>query len=430
MEKVSIIVPVYNAESSIGYCLNSITSQTYTNLEIILVNDGSTDNSLQICKNYAAIDNRIIVVDQKNGGVSHARNTGLSYATGTYVEFVDSDDCIALNMVEKLVESIKTYATDLAICGFKIVKLTEKLPTNILHCTCSGLGKTCVLSQKNFFEHFAEILWKTATLEMPSNKLYKNSILKQQKLTFEEDCSLGEDFLLNMHYFEHMKNGVVMLSEEYYYYLQTNTESLTHKYRDDLFDNELLLFNGIKNLLNNNVNLTTEEQVYMYEYMLSKAIFCMTNVASAKDALTEMQMKQQLEKIINNEDVRKAIKNSNYIVPGFEWLRNIYIFSDIDTLYEKVNEYVFHGNDSETNRQVDDDAINLGNHEQTEKIIQRNPGIVNKILIKVLTAILKVCDNKYIRLFKDTVYDQGIKIAIKKVVKVLKKHFFVNGRME
>ena len=65
MEKVSIIVPVYNAESSIGYCLNSITSQTYTNLEIILVNDGSTDNSLQICKNYAAIDNRIIVVDQK-----------------------------------------------------------------------------------------------------------------------------------------------------------------------------------------------------------------------------------------------------------------------------------------------------------------------------------------------------------------------------
>ena len=156
----------------------------------------------------------------------------------------------------------------------------------------------------------------------------------------------------------------------------------------------------------------------------------MTNVVSAKDALTEMQMKQQLEKIINNEDVRKAIKNSNYIVPGFEWLRNIYIFSDIDTLYEKVNEYVFHGNDSETNRQVDDDAINLGNHEQTEKIIQRNPGIVNKILIKVLTAILKVCDNKYIRLFKDTVYDQGIKIAIKKVVKVLKKHFFVNGRME
>lgn len=424
MEKVSIIVPVYNAESSIGYCLNSITSQTYTNLEIILVNDGSKDNSLQICKNYAAIDNRIIVVNQKNGGVSHARNTGLSYATGTYVEFVDSDDCIALNMVEKLVESIEMYATDLAICGFKIVELTEKLPTNILHCTCSGLGKTCVLSQKNFFEHYAEILWKTATLEMPSNKLYKNSILKQQKLIFEEDCSLGEDFMLNMHYFEHMKNGVVMLSEEYYYYLQTNTESLTHKYRADLFDNELLLFNGIKNLLNSNVNLTIEEEVYMYEYMLSKVIFCMESIVSAKDILTEIQMKQQLEKIINNEDVRKAIKNSNYIAPGFEWLRDVYIFSDIDTLYEKVNECVFYGNDNEINKRIEDDAIDLNNREGTEKIIQRNPGTVNKILVKILNAILKVRDNKKIRLFKDTVYNQGIKIAIKKTAKVLKRHFF------
>ena len=306
-----------------------------------------------------------------------------------------------------------------------VVKIAVILSfANILHYTCSGFGKTCVLSQKNFFEHYAEILWKTATLEMPSNKLYKNSILKQQKLIFEEDCSLGEDFMLNMHYFEHMKNGVVMLSEEYYYYLQTNTESLTHKYRADLFDNELLLFNGIKNLLNSNVNLTIEEEVYMYEYMLSKVIFCMENIVSAKDILTEIQMKQQLEKIINNEDVRKAIKNSNYIAPGFEWLRDVYIFSDIDTLYEKVNECVFYGNDNEINKRIEDDAIDLNNREGTEKIIQRNPGTVNKILVKILNAILKVRDNKKIRLFKDTVYNQGIKIAIKKTAKVLKRHFF------
>lgn len=427
MEKVSIIVPVYNAESSIGYCLNSITSQTYTNLEIILVNDGSTDNSLQICKNYAAIDNRIIVVDQKNGGVSHARNTGLSYATGTYVEFVDSDDCIALNMVEKLVESIENYATDLVICGMKIIELREKLPINVLHCTCVGLGKTCVLSRKNFFEHFAEILWKTATLEGPTTKLYKYSIIKENNLLFPEDYSLGEDFLFNMNYFTHMKNGVVMLAKEYYYYLQENAESLTHKYRADLFDNELQLFDNIKKLLKRNVCITNKERKYLHEYMLSKAIFCMKDIVCANGALTEMQMKQQLAEIINNEDVREAIKNGNYIAPDFEWLRNVYIFSDIDTLYEKVNECVFRGSDNEINKQTEDDASDLDIHEETEKIIQRNPGIVNKILVKVLTVVLKVCDNKYVRLFKDTVYDHGIKIAIKKTVKVLKKHFFING---
>lgn len=150
----------------------------------------------------------------------------------------------------------------------------------------------------------------------------------------------------------------------------------------------------------------------------------MENIVSAKDILTEIQMKQQLEKIINNEDVRKAIKNSNYIAPGFEWLRDVYIFSDIDTLYEKVNECVFYGNDNEINKRIEDDAIDLNNREGTEKIIQRNPGTVNKILVKILNAILKVRDNKKIRLFKDTVYNQGIKIAIKKTAKVLKRHFF------
>ena len=93
-------------------------------------------------------------------------------------------------------------------------------------------------------------------------------------------------------------------------------------------------------------------------------------------------------------------------------------------MYEKVNECVFYGNDNEINKRIEDDAIDLNNREGTEKIIQRNPGTVNKILVKILNAILKVRDNKKIRLFKDTVYNQGIKIAIKKTAKVLKRHFF------
>lgn len=150
----------------------------------------------------------------------------------------------------------------------------------------------------------------------------------------------------------------------------------------------------------------------------------MKDIVCANGALTEMQMKQQLAEIINSEDVREAIKNGNYIAPDFEWLRNVYIFSDIDTLYEKVNECVFRGSDNEINKQTEDDASDLDIHEETEKIIQRNPGTVNKILVKILNAILKVRDNKKIRLFKDTVYNQGIKIAIKKTAKVLKRHFF------
>ena len=97
---VSIIIPVYNAEKYLGYCLNSVTSQTYRNLEIILINDGSSDCSLEICENYAAIDERISVISIKNSGVSTARNTGLDSAAGQYIQFVDSvrDRCRCLRI--------------------------------------------------------------------------------------------------------------------------------------------------------------------------------------------------------------------------------------------------------------------------------------------------------------------------------------------
>lgn len=119
-EKVSIIVPVYNVEAYLIQCLDSIITQTYHNLEIILVDDGSPDNCGAICDAYAAKDSRIRVIHQKNGGLSAARNAGLDIATGEYIAFVDSDDWIAGNMVERLLDSAKTSCADLAVCDVAI----------------------------------------------------------------------------------------------------------------------------------------------------------------------------------------------------------------------------------------------------------------------------------------------------------------------
>ena len=99
-DKVSVIVPIYNVEDYLECCLDSILKQTYTNLEIILVNDGSTDSSLSICKKYLEKDNRIVIVDKSNGGLSDARNAGLENANGEYVMFVDSDDFLTENAVK------------------------------------------------------------------------------------------------------------------------------------------------------------------------------------------------------------------------------------------------------------------------------------------------------------------------------------------
>ena len=114
---VSIIVPVYNAAKYLPECLESILRQTFTDIEVLLVNDGSKDNSLAICNKYAAKDARIRVIDIPNGGVSNARNTGLSYATGTYIQFADSDDILCADMTQTLVCEMECERADLAAQG-------------------------------------------------------------------------------------------------------------------------------------------------------------------------------------------------------------------------------------------------------------------------------------------------------------------------
>lgn len=121
MEKISIIIPVYNAEPYLKKCLESVTRQTYKNLEIILVDDGSTDASGSICDEYAKKDKRCIVIHKTNGGLSAARNTGLEITTGDYIGFVDSDDWIALDMYEILLSLCKTYCCDIAAGGIREV---------------------------------------------------------------------------------------------------------------------------------------------------------------------------------------------------------------------------------------------------------------------------------------------------------------------
>lgn len=115
---ISVIVPIYNMEKYIKRCVDSIINQTYKNLEIILINDGSTDESLKICKEYEVKDNRIKVLNQSNQGQGVARNKGLNICKGKYISFVDSDDYIYPKMYEKMIHAIKKYDTDIAICGY------------------------------------------------------------------------------------------------------------------------------------------------------------------------------------------------------------------------------------------------------------------------------------------------------------------------
>ena len=119
MEKtISVIVPIYNVEKYLDRCLKSIINQTYKNLEIILIDDGSPDNCGTICDEYAKKDNRIKVVHKDNGGLVKARNTGLDIATGEYISFIDPDDWIELNMYEEMIKIADETNTDIVRCGY------------------------------------------------------------------------------------------------------------------------------------------------------------------------------------------------------------------------------------------------------------------------------------------------------------------------
>ena len=116
---ISVIVPVYNSEKYLKACIDSIIKQTYTDLEIICVNDGSTDGSLEILREFACMDSRVVVHSQENHGVSTARNVGLKFAHGEFVSFIDSDDEMELDMYELLIQTQNEYQADIVHCGYK-----------------------------------------------------------------------------------------------------------------------------------------------------------------------------------------------------------------------------------------------------------------------------------------------------------------------
>lgn len=169
-EKISIIVPIFNVEKYLDKCVASIINQTYTNLEIILVDDGSPDNCPKICDKWAETDNRIKVIHKSNGGLSDARNAGLSVATGEYIAFVDSDDYIETDMYEKLLSVIINTSSDISVCNLRHVHDNASItPCNTINTELITEYTTEEAMSALIDDKIRQVVW---------NKLYKTEIIK------------------------------------------------------------------------------------------------------------------------------------------------------------------------------------------------------------------------------------------------------------
>lgn len=251
---VSIVVPVYNVEMYLPACLDSLIGQTYETIEMLLVDDGSTDESGKICDTYAAKDSRIRVCHKKNQGVSSARNTGIEMAEGEYLIFVDPDDCVHRQMVELYLNCMEKTGT--LLCNITINK--DELD--------SGRNREdkCKLEEVPY-EDFMQLFCRDY-INSPVNKFYKAEIIKENHICFPENMSLGEDLLFNLDYFRHADNVCWIIHFPLYYYRNDRTGSLSNSYRKDLFELQLYMFGSLRAFLVE-MNIWNEENAENYYRM-------------------------------------------------------------------------------------------------------------------------------------------------------------------
>lgn len=212
---VSIIIPVYNVEVYLRKCLEAAVNQTYDNLEIIIVNDGTRDNSVKICYEFAEKDKRIKIVNKKNGGLSSARNAGLDCANGRYCFFYDSDDYIETDTIQDMVLAMEKYDANLVAANVDLVdesgkvQLTRWQKNNIY----------TIVNEKERFSFFSKVYYNYEISFEVWNKLYDMEIIRKYNIRFENNYKVfAEDICFLSYYLQHV-NKVVSLKKVYYHYL-------------------------------------------------------------------------------------------------------------------------------------------------------------------------------------------------------------------
>lgn len=249
-DKVSIIIPVYNVEKYIKDCLNSVILQTYNNIEIIVIDDGSTDRSYTICEEFLNQTDKLKIYSTQNNGVSMARNLGIKIATGKYIVFLDSDDLIEKNMIEKLVENMKKYNVDMVACNYfymyKDKNILAKFPENMLIS-----NEQCKI----------EIFKNTSIRGFSVNKIFKRDIIESANLKFQKDIKICEDLLFVFEYLLYSKS-IFILNEPLYFYRMRKTSSLHSS-----LSNELSVFDAINQIIKIEPDLYSKmSELYFYLY--------------------------------------------------------------------------------------------------------------------------------------------------------------------
>lgn len=275
---ISVIIPIYNAEEYLKECIESVQKQKYNNLQILLINDGSTDKSLEICKYYEKNDNRIVVIDRPNSGVSASRNIGINLARGKYISFVDSDDYLQEDMYEKLIDIITKDNSDLCALTKYTIRVFDKKLINKNH---------SVISKENAIKNLL-------LLKFPSSLwayLYKKEIM--EGLLLDENIHFFEDFEFNLRILLNSKKISICDKDLYYYRINpnsTNSQKINDKRMTSLGIYKIL-YKRVESLGKPYVDMS----LFFHSHSLISVLLSTSKVQSAKGEYYEIIKKSARE---------------------------------------------------------------------------------------------------------------------------------------
>lgn len=314
MEKISIIVPIYNLEKYVAKCIDSIINQTYKNIEVILVDDGSLDNSLKVCKKYEKVDDRIIVIHQKNSGVSVARNTGLKKATGQWVMFIDPDDYIVENTLESLYYQTKIYREAEIIACCCNVFTSENFQKNSFfdgnRIWSGGFeGKKDLLYQLMDMQYGQPNKALTA-IGVPWGKIYKKELITRNKLEFKPTLRRMQDNIFNSYAFWHAKQIVYIDLPLYNYrfehfneYESSFNKNIDYNFLNVIRERRIFLeYIGVYNRIE-------VKNVYYYESFRYITAIINRKILHKEYKISYMQRLKEMSKLCNIDEFEEVIKN-------------------------------------------------------------------------------------------------------------------------
>lgn len=317
---ISIVIPVYNVEKYLKTCIESVLDQTYRDIEIILVDDGSTDSSGSICDEYAKKDSRITVIHKKNRGLGLARNSGMELVKGSFVTFLDSDDYISSTNIQELAEIVEKEGADTVLGGFSRVDVDGNVLAKEAYDFKIYSDKEV---QSNFFPRLmgSSPTHKDSIRPSVWNSMYSMDIIRKNNILFKSEREYAaEDIVFDIEYYRYAQKVVTISTASYNY--RVTPGSLTQKYRPDRFDKSVFLYKYIFARLkelgySGNASVRAARQLFVYTRMaIKQEVICRDRKFSEKY--------KQIRRIINDKFLRSVI--SNYPVEKLSLQPKVFLY--------------------------------------------------------------------------------------------------------